>query len=61
MTTSERIELQSFCYDPDFPPDVAEGLPLASAVEKKPAEPRSVPPRRSLKRAAAALFHHNRA
>ncbi|MEA2440262.1 MAG: hypothetical protein QOH76_1686 [Thermoleophilaceae bacterium] len=36
MTTSERIEEQSFCYDPDFPPDVAEGLPLSSV---KPASP----------------------
>jgi hypothetical protein len=38
MTTSDRIEEQSFCYDPDFPPDVAEGKPLASVVAKPAAE-----------------------
>ena len=31
MTLGERIEEQSFCYDPDFPPEVPEGLPLSSA------------------------------
>jgi hypothetical protein len=55
MTTSERIEEQSFCYDPDFPPDVAEGLPLAPA---KPADRPSAPVRRALRacgNAATAL------
>jgi hypothetical protein len=31
MTLGDRIEEQSFCYDPDFPPEVPEGLPLAAA------------------------------
>ena len=31
MTLGERIEEQSFCYDPDFPPEVPEGLPLTAA------------------------------
>jgi hypothetical protein len=31
MTLHERIDQQSFCYDPEFPPDVAEGLPLSAA------------------------------
>ena len=39
MTTSDRIEEQSFCYDPDFPPDVAEGMPLVSVPVKPAAEP----------------------
>ena len=58
MTTSDRIEEQSFCYDPDFPPDVAEGLPLASAAapakgphHHTPAEPI----RRALRACSAAL------
>jgi hypothetical protein len=47
MTTSDRIEEQSFCYDPDFPPDVAEGMPLVSAPVKPAAEPPAV--RRALR------------
>jgi hypothetical protein len=39
MTTGDRIEELSFCYDPDFPPDVAEGEPLVSAAAKPAAEP----------------------
>ena len=31
MTVSERIETQSFAYDPQFPPDIAAGLPLTVA------------------------------
>ena len=57
MTTTERLEEQSFCYDPDFPPDVAEGMPLTSAVVKPDAEPRPV--RKALK-ACAALVRRNR-
>jgi hypothetical protein len=57
MTTTERLEEQSFCYDPDFPPDVAEGMPLASAVVKPDAEPPAV--RRAL-RACAALVRRSR-
>lgn len=57
MTTSDRIEEQSFCYDPDFPPDVAEGLPLASAAAstKEPSRPHGEPLRRALKACGAAL------
>ena len=33
MTLGERIEEQSFCYDPDFPPEVPEGLPLTAAKQ----------------------------
>jgi predicted ATP-grasp superfamily ATP-dependent carboligase len=39
MTTGDRIEEQSFCYDPDFPPDVAEGKPLASIAAKPHSDP----------------------
>jgi hypothetical protein len=56
MTTSDRIEEQSFCYDPDFPPDVAEGLPLSAAA--KPDDHPHAPVRRALKacgNAAAAV------
>jgi hypothetical protein len=31
VTLGDRIEEQSFCYDPDFPPEVPEGMPLAAA------------------------------
>jgi hypothetical protein len=36
MTVGERIEEQSFCYDPDFPPEVPEGLPLTAAKPEPP-------------------------
>ncbi|MEA3040507.1 MAG: hypothetical protein QOE79_3020, partial [Sphingomonadales bacterium] len=36
VTLGDQIEKQSFCYDPDFPPEVPEGLPLSAA---KPAAP----------------------
>jgi hypothetical protein len=57
MTTSDRIEQQSFCYDPDFPPDVAEGLPLVSAASpaKEAGPPHGKPLRRALKACGAAL------
>jgi hypothetical protein len=62
MSTHDRIEEQSFCYDPDFPPDVAEGLPLASAaVAAKPAG--AAPVRRALRAcgsAAAAVARRRR-
>ena len=38
MTVSERIQSQSFAYDPQFPPDVAAGLPL-TACERPHAQP----------------------
>ena len=58
MTTPERLEEQSFCYDPDFPPDVAEGMPLASVVAaKRDEEPAAV--RKALK-ACAALVRRSR-
>ena len=61
MTTSERIEEQSFCYDPDFPPDVAEGLPLSAVKATSPQEARVT--RRALRAcgdAAAALARRGR-
>ena len=60
MTTGDRIEAQSFCYDPDFPPDVAAGLPLSSA-KPKPSHP--APVRRALRacgNAAAAVARRGR-
>ena len=39
VTLGERIEEQGFCYDPDFPPVVPEGLPLTAAKEQPQAEP----------------------
>jgi hypothetical protein len=51
MTTGDRIEELSFCYDPDFPPDVAEGEPLVRAVAKPNADPPRV--RRALRACAA--------
>ena len=35
MTVSERIETQSFAYDEQFPPDVAEGLPLSTVARRR--------------------------
>ena len=61
MTTSERIEEHSFCYDPDFPPDVAEGLPL-SAVKDAPPQADGATRRalRACGSAAAALARRGR-
>jgi hypothetical protein len=56
MTTGERIEEQSFCYDPDFPPEVPEGLPLTSV---KPDAPPADPVRRALRACAAAVSRRN--
>ena len=42
MTVNERIESQSFAYDAQFPPDVAEGLPLSTAARQRPARPAPV-------------------
>jgi hypothetical protein len=56
MTRTERLEEHSFCYDPDFPPDVAEGMPLVSVVAKPAREPQRV--RRAL-RACAALVRRS--
>ena len=61
MSTSDRIDQQSFCYDPDFPPDVAAGLPLAAAASKPGAKP--APMRRALRAcggAASALTRRRR-
>jgi hypothetical protein len=56
MTLEERIEEQSFCYDPDFPPEVPEGLPLTAA---KP-EPQPDPVKRALRACAAAVSRRSR-
>ena len=47
MTVSERIETQSFAYDPQFPPDVAAGLPLSSAASARTAH--AAPIKRALR------------
>jgi hypothetical protein len=62
MTTGDRIEEQSFCYDPDFPPDVAEGLPLSSAAActKEPGRAHAKPLRRALQACGAALTRRDR-
>lgn len=61
MTTNERLEEHSFCYDPDFPPDIAEGLPLTAAVAEndEPGVPSDARVARAL-RAAAALAKRTR-
>ena len=51
MSTGERIEEQSFCYDPDFPPEVPEGLPLSAM---RP-EPQDAGVKRVLRACAAAV------
>ncbi|MEA2422470.1 MAG: hypothetical protein QOF55_1569 [Thermoleophilaceae bacterium] len=61
MTTGDRIQEQSFCYDPDFPPDIAAGLPLTSA--KPPTDSAATPVRRALRAcgsAAAAVARRGR-
>jgi hypothetical protein len=60
VTLGERIEEQSFCYDPDFPPEVPEGLPLTAA---KVEAPHDDPLRRALRacgHAAAAVTKRGR-
>lgn len=57
MTVNDRIEEQSFCYDPDFPPEVPEGLPLTAL---KP-EPQPDAMRRALRACAAAVSRRNSA
>jgi hypothetical protein len=59
MTTGERIEEHSFCYDPDFPPDVAEGKLLTSAASKAHAHP--APVKRVLRKCAALVARGDRA
>jgi hypothetical protein len=57
MSTSDQIEQHSFCYDPDFPPDVAEGLPLVAVAKTRDRPARS---RRALRAAATALAKRRR-
>jgi hypothetical protein len=52
VTTSDRIQEQSFCYDPDFPPSVAEGQPLVKTVAAKPVS--DAPVRRALRACSQA-------
>lgn len=54
MTVSEHIELNSFAYDPQFPPDVAAGLPLA--VARRSRRPEAPPVKRAL-RGCARMAH----
>jgi hypothetical protein len=51
VTVGDRIEEQSFCYDPDFPPEVPEGLPLTAA---RPDAPQDAALWRALRRCGAA-------
>jgi hypothetical protein len=53
MTVNERIETQSFAYDEQFPPDVAEGLPLSSACHRR--ETQHAPLKRALHSCKLAL------
>ncbi len=46
MTVNERIETQSFAYDAQFPPDVAEGATLDS-LRRRP-HPQPSPYKRAL-------------
>jgi hypothetical protein len=55
VTLGERIEEQSFCYDPDFPPEVPEGLPLSAAKQGPPPEARVRRALRACGNAAAAV------
>jgi hypothetical protein len=60
MSTHDRIEEQSFCYDPDFPPDVAEGKPLASAAKPAAHPARLRKALRACGSAAASLTKRDR-
>jgi hypothetical protein len=55
VTLGERIEEQSFCYDPDFPPEVPEGLPLSAAKQEPQPEPAVLRALRACGNAAAAV------
>jgi hypothetical protein len=47
MTVSEHLERNSFAYDPQFPPDVAAGQPLAAA--RRPRDPHQPAMKRALR------------
>ena len=53
MTVSERLESQSFAYDPQFPPDVAPGLPLIAA--RRPCTTHAAPVKRALRTCRRAV------
>jgi hypothetical protein len=57
MTLHERIDQQSFCYDPDFPPEIAEGLPLTAARTRREDGAALRRAFRSCGQLAAALTH----
>jgi hypothetical protein len=58
VTVGEHIERNSFAYDADFPPDVAEGEPLRSVCRKRPVRPSAV--RRALHGCARLVAAHGR-
>jgi hypothetical protein len=60
MSTHDRIEEKSFCYDPDFPPDVAEGKLLASAAKPSPPPAGVRKALRACGSAAASITRRNR-
>jgi hypothetical protein len=53
VTLSEHLEETGFAYDPQFPPDCAEGKPLSSVRDERPAQEPVV--KRALK-SCARLF-----
>jgi hypothetical protein len=53
MTVNEHIDENSFAYDAQFPPDVAEGLPLTAARPPCEAQPPAI--RRALRACARAM------
>jgi hypothetical protein len=60
VTLGERIEEQSFCYDPDFPPEVPEGLPLTAIKPEPPQEAVVLRALRACGNAAAAMRKRGR-
>jgi hypothetical protein len=60
VTLGERIEEQSFCYDPDYPPEVPEGLPLSAAKPEAHQDPALRRALRACGSAAAAVKKRTR-
>jgi hypothetical protein len=62
MTVTEHIEQNSFAYCDEFPPSLAEGLPLSAALHMRPV-PQAPPMKRALRscvRMAYAVTAHKR-
>ena len=54
MTVAEHIEIISFAYDTEFPPDVAEGLPLIAARQRRRTQ---APPVKRAVRSCVRMAH----